>query len=118
MKKDNLIPTTFELGQFRYKGVHDPSVTWNGFAVPYFEEAVAYQMLNDMEIFWTYNFDGDTIITVYDEEFEQCDGMYSIGGMSWAWSVVDPTPSLDDQIQDVITQAAQKIVKLIQSNKS
>ena len=79
MTKNNFIPATFTLGEQDYKGYHDPSVNWNGFAVPYFDLTTGAQILKDCGsdscVMPEINIDGITYA--------------SIGGYEWCWEVVE-----------------------------
>lgn len=89
-----------------YWGTHDPAITWNGFACPFFAHATVKTILRDLEDsgqiqFWSYCASLDFFHVM---ENDSTDGLiirgvdrldlnglvhrlYPLGAMHWCWSV-------------------------------
>lgn len=93
---ENLIEAEFTLfdeidNPTYYKGVYDPSVEWNGWACPYFDEETAKKILTDLKYIWALN---NNMFEFTHPDFEgddDCDradnDLYPLGDYAWTWSV-------------------------------
>lgn len=77
---------------FEYKGYHNPSQRWNGWATPEFTKEVAEKILQDGN--YKYRFDNDKLFAILDEDYgEEEIGMretefgklYGVGSYYWIW---------------------------------
>lgn len=78
-----------------YKGKHVPSVSWNGWACPYFDFSTARKILDDLKYDWEFDEpvfkfkhlefdDEDTCKAEYVDEGRP---LYPLGAYAWTWSV-------------------------------